>query len=162
MDTNEHASSQTACGGDKDVAIGLNLTGIRSLKTPGPGAVAHMSLHQKLTMSKSHQTLKGGQQWSPDFYRGTGYPFHVGDQLSGAVKNRQRRVGERPYMCGLESGQRLFALLFQESWRTADFRGFPADLVGERWGGCAMNTRPDPLSPAHSQVKCVWARRFRL
>ena len=24
----------------------LELTGIRSLKTPGPGAVAHMSLHQ--------------------------------------------------------------------------------------------------------------------
>ena len=56
MDTNEHASSLTTCGGNEDVAIGL-VTGIRSLKTPGPGAVAHMSLHQKPTMSKNHQTL---------------------------------------------------------------------------------------------------------
>ena len=56
MDTNEHASSQPDCGAWKDVAIGLNLTGIRSLEVPGPGAVAHMSLHQKLTMSKSQPT----------------------------------------------------------------------------------------------------------
>ena len=34
----------------------LELTGYRSLEVPGPGAVAHMSLHQKPTMSKSHRT----------------------------------------------------------------------------------------------------------
>lgn len=39
---------------ETNVAIGL-VTGIRSLKTPGPGAVAHMSLHQKPTMSKSRR-----------------------------------------------------------------------------------------------------------
>ena len=48
----------------------LELTGIRSLKTPGPGAVAHMSLHQKPTMSKNHQnpaikTRTGGQPSFP-------------------------------------------------------------------------------------------------
>jgi len=33
------------------------LTGTRSLKLTGPGAVAHMSLHLKPTMSKSHQAF---------------------------------------------------------------------------------------------------------
>jgi hypothetical protein len=28
-------------------------------------------------------------------------------------RNRQRRVGEGPYMDGLDSGQRLFAILFR-------------------------------------------------
>ncbi|WP_394730775.1 hypothetical protein [Altererythrobacter sp. GH1-8] len=108
----------------KDVAIGLVLTGDRGLEVLGPGAVAHMSLHQKLTMSKSRQTLKGGQQWNPDLHRGTGYPFNVGDQPSGAVNNRQRRVGEGAYMGGLESGQRLFAILFQQTSKTQEFCGF--------------------------------------
>jgi len=37
----------------KDNVVPTWLTGIRSLKTPGPGAVAHMSLHLKPTMSKN-------------------------------------------------------------------------------------------------------------
>ena len=75
MDTNEHASSQPDCGAWKDVAIGLRLTGDRALEVRGPGAVAHMSLHQKLTMSKSRQTLKADSHCFPDLHRGTGYPF---------------------------------------------------------------------------------------
>ena len=52
----------------------LKLTGYRSLEVPGPGAVAHMSLHQKPTMSKSRQTVKADSAWFPDLHRGTGYP----------------------------------------------------------------------------------------
>ena len=60
---------------DQDVASAY-LTGIRSLKTPGPGAVAHMSLHQKLTMSKSRSTIsKRTAKGSPICTGGSGYPF---------------------------------------------------------------------------------------
>ena len=41
------------------------ITGIRSLKLPGPGAVAHMSLHQKLTMSKSRPAQEADKNGSP-------------------------------------------------------------------------------------------------
>ena len=44
----------------------------------------------------------------------------------GAGENRQRRVGERAYMGALRFGQRLFAILFRECERMADFRRFPA------------------------------------
>ena len=62
----------------------LKLTGIRSLEVPGPGAVAHMSLHQKLTMSKSQPDNKRRTAMEPRFFhRGTGYPSVSGDQLGG-------------------------------------------------------------------------------
>ena len=48
----------------------LKLTGIRSLKTPGPGAVAHMSLHQKPTMSKSHRHKEADNNGSPIYTGG--------------------------------------------------------------------------------------------
>ena len=68
MDTNEHASSQPDCGAWKDVAIGFNISGYRGLEFLGPGAVAHMSLHQKLTMSKSHQTKEADSEGVPRFW----------------------------------------------------------------------------------------------
>ncbi len=64
-----------------DVAIGL-VTGFRSLKTPGPGAVAHMSLHQKLTMSKNPPDSKTGQLITPRFTPGDRLSVYVGDQPS--------------------------------------------------------------------------------
>ena len=69
--------------------------------------------------------------------------FSPGDRLSvscwrptqwSGSKNRQRRVGEGPYMWGLESGQRLFAILFQLSLKTAEIRGFSARSTLVRWG----------------------------
>ena len=115
MDTNEHASSQTACGGDKDVAIGLRFTGYRGLEVLGPGAVAHMSLHHNLTMSKSRPTGKSGQLSLPDFHRGTGCPICVGDRRDGGGENRQRRVGERASRRASGFGQALSAIKFQKT-----------------------------------------------
>ena len=40
------------------------------------------------------------------------------------VKDRQRRVGERAYMGELDSGQRLFAILFQKLEKTSEFCAF--------------------------------------
>ena len=48
----------------------LELTGYRSLEVPGPGAVAHMSLHQKPTMSKSRRDSYSGQLLGPRFSPG--------------------------------------------------------------------------------------------
>ena len=72
----------------------LKLTGYRSLEVPGPGAVAHMSLHQKPTMSKSHQTVIADSASFPDLHRGTGYPIVLATERCGGGGSRQRRVGE--------------------------------------------------------------------
>jgi len=69
MDTNEHASSQAERGVRPGCGVGLN-TGYRSLEVPGPGAVAHMSLHQKSTMSKSHPTKEADNNGTPIFTGG--------------------------------------------------------------------------------------------
>ena len=61
----------------------LRLTGIRSLKLPGPGAVAHMSLHQKPTMSKSHRTEEADNHRSPIFRPGDLVSVYVGDRAVG-------------------------------------------------------------------------------
>jgi hypothetical protein len=74
-----------------------------------------MSLHQKLTMSKSHPTEKADNNGAPIF---TGGP--VVRQMLATVaiepgKTRQRRVGERASRPASGFGQRLFAILFQRS-----------------------------------------------
>ena len=93
MDTNEHASSQTACGGSKDVAIGLRYTGYCDLEARRPGAVAHMSLHQKPTMSKSHQHNKSGQRLVPRFSPGEPAVRLSWRPIVAGGGSRQRRVG---------------------------------------------------------------------
>lgn len=102
----------------------LKVTGYRGLEILGPGAVAHMSLHHNLTMSKSHPTCRSGQRRLPRFTPGDRLSVYVGDQRGGRLGNRQRRVGEGAYMGGLGFGQALFAILFQESSKTPDFCGF--------------------------------------
>jgi hypothetical protein len=91
----------------------LSLTGYRSLEVPGPGAVAHMSLHQKPTMSKSHPTNEADNNGSPIYTGGPVVRSVLATEANRDSRNRQRRVGEGPYMDGLDSGQRLFAILFR-------------------------------------------------
>ena len=96
----------------------LSLTGYRSLEVPGPGAVAHMSLHQKPTMSKSHQHHRRTVM-APRFVTGGPTVRSVlATEANRDSRNRQRRVGEGPYMDGLDSGQRLFAILFRRPVQT--------------------------------------------
>ena len=46
-------------------------------------------------------------------------------------ENRLHRVGEGPYMEGVESGQRLFAILFREDRNWLNWRGIFRDLLVE-------------------------------
>ena len=64
----------------------LRLTGIRSLKTPGPGAVAHMSLHQKSTMSKSQPTNEADTYRSPICTGGPVVRSELATDTTGAGK----------------------------------------------------------------------------
>lgn len=81
-----------------NAAIGL-FTGIRSLKTPGPGAVAHMSLHLKPTMSKSqHPNPPHQRQNKPDNHRTP--IFNLGGLLSVYGGDRGGRAVEAAFPSG--------------------------------------------------------------
>ena len=58
MDTNGHASPKRERGAARRMWRRLQVTGYRSLELPGPGAVAHMSLHQKLQCQRAIQQKK--------------------------------------------------------------------------------------------------------
>lgn len=65
----------------------LGLTGYRGLEVLGPGAVAHMSLHQKLTMSKNHPDINRRTAMEPRF-------LLPGDRLSVCVWRPTQRAVE--------------------------------------------------------------------
>jgi len=100
----------------------LVYTGIRDLKTRRPGAVAHMSLHQKPTISKSHQTLKADSEGFPDLHRGTGYPTMLAT-VAADSGSRQHRVGEGHLGPTKDSVNNLFAVLFRVFCKTAQSCG---------------------------------------
>ena len=54
-------------------------------------------------------------------------------------ENRQHRLGEGPYMCGLGFGQRLFAILLRAVRKTAE--------IGQiQYGGGASQFKPAALN----------------
>lgn len=72
-----------------------------------------MSLHQNITMSKSHPTLEADNFRSPLFLSGDWLSVYVGDLRGWQRLFGLRRVGERSYMWGVLSRQHSFAILFQ-------------------------------------------------
>ena len=87
MDTNEHASSQRRRGARAGCGDRLELTGFRSLKIPGPGAVAHMSLHQNRQCQRAVNTIRRTTIEPPILYRGTGCPSVLATNISPPVKS---------------------------------------------------------------------------
>ena len=94
----------------------LKLTGIRSLKTPGPGAVAHMSLHQKTNdVKEPSNERKRTVNRSPIYTGGPAVRSVLATEANRASRNRQGRVGEGPYMEGVDSGQPPFCNFISQS-----------------------------------------------
>jgi hypothetical protein len=137
----------------KDNVYRLSFTGIRSLKTPGPGAVAHMSLHQKPTMSKSHQHKRRTTNRSPIYTGGPVVRSVLATEANRASRNRQGRVGEGPYMEGVESGQRLFAILFRGRDKPMKARRFLGGACSI-WGVCTADQAPRSLPDLHGESRC--------
>ena len=86
----------------------LELTGYRSLEVPGPGAVAHMSLHQKLTMSKNRSTILEGTAFVPPIDTGGTGCLSMLATVAVGGGSRQRRVGEGHLGVMLDSVNTLF------------------------------------------------------
>ena len=98
------------------------VTGIRSLKIPGPGAVAHMSLHLNQQCQRAIQQKRRTTD-APRLLPGTRCPSKIGDRWKGR-RNRLLPFGGLAYMEGSRFGQHHFAILFQSRVKSADFCGF--------------------------------------
>ena len=81
----------------------------------------------------------------PRFTPGDRLSTYVGDRSGQSQSlNRQRRVGEGPYMGGFESGQRLFAILFRRTRKALEILSFQSRF-GAKTGVMAG------LVPAHAR-----------
>ncbi|WP_119592503.1 hypothetical protein [Aurantiacibacter xanthus] len=85
MDTKDMLDIIQTVVGPNNAARLMN-TGTRGLELRGPGAVAHMSLHLKSTMSKNHQTQKRTAIGSPIFTGGAGYPSNLATVADAPVE----------------------------------------------------------------------------
>ena len=114
-----------------------------ALKPPEPGAVAHMSLHQNQQCQRTHRQNEADSYRSPSFGSGDWLSVRCWRPGQSGGRNRLRRPGERAYMDGSESGQRLFALLFQnpEKWRKSAVLGL-----------CITAVRPRPTRQHRGQT----------
>jgi hypothetical protein len=65
--------------------VTTNLTATPSPEAPGAGAVAHMSLHLKPTMSKSRRQNEADNHRTPLFTSGDLLSVYVGDRGVSAV-----------------------------------------------------------------------------
>ena len=124
-----HLWRQQGCG------IGLRFNQYRTLEVLELDAVAHMSLHQKLTMSKSHQHVKADSEGFPDLKPGDRLSVCVGDR---SLRSRLKPSSPRRWRSsrrGLRFGQRLFVFLFQKGSKPAENRHFSGALTWSKWGG---------------------------
>ncbi len=85
MDTKDMLDIIQTVVGPNNAARLMN-TRYRGLELRGRGAVAHMSLHLKSTMSKNHQTQKRTAIGSPIFTGGAGYPSNLATNSVAEVR----------------------------------------------------------------------------
>ena len=111
------------------------LTGIRSLKTPGPGAVAHMSLHQKTNdVKEPSNERKRTVNRSPIYTGGPAVRSVLATDTNRARKIRQRRVGEGHIWAVSDSVNRLFAILLRGRKKHEESVAYGETAVLERRG----------------------------
>ena len=97
---------------------------------------------------------------APRFTPGDRLSVSVGDRcVRSQSKDRQRRVGERAYMGGVESGQRLFAILFHVFAEARFCVGFhigrlPAQ-TRSRPGPRPLSYRPGPVPQRDSAAEAA-------
>jgi hypothetical protein len=108
----------------------LKLTGIRSLKIPGPGAVAHMSLHQKPTMSKSHRTKEADNNGSPIYTGGPVVRLMLATEAMEPVETGSTASVRGHIWVAVSRVNSLLQFYFKE----AGTRGFPPFLACFAYG----------------------------
>ena len=125
------------------------------LEVARPGAAAHMSLHQKITMSKSQSNIRSGQLLFPAIATGGQLSDYVGDLRGWLRLFGQRRVGERAYMGGVLSRQHSFAILFQKKCEPAEICGFCSHIFCAFRFALRSEDSENPRLPSDSGDSCA-------